>query len=133
MGGALLLLALLPLEGWLRRWGGLHPRQWINFGENPLSHRSSQRRHMLLVNILGGVFLLLGFVGSRPVAEPYVTAGLLLTLAYFLLLLLLPLGGLRLWRPVTTDQLGASLRAEAPAYPYPSPKLSQPRAADRPS
>jgi ubiquinol-cytochrome c reductase cytochrome b subunit len=25
MGGALLLLALLPLEGWLRRWGGTHP------------------------------------------------------------------------------------------------------------
>lgn len=98
MGGALLLLALLPLEGWLRRWGGLHPRQWINFGENPLSHRSGQRRHMLLVNLLGAVFLLLGFVGSQPVAEPYVTAGLLLTLAYFLLLLLLPLGGLRLWR-----------------------------------
>ena len=97
MGGALLLLALLPLEGWLRRWGGLHPRQWINFGENPLSHRSGQRRHMLLVNLLGAVFLLLGFVGSRPVAEPYVTAGLLLTVAYFLLLLL-PLGGLRLWR-----------------------------------
>ena len=53
---------------------------------------------MLLVNLLGAVFLLLGFVGSRPVAEPYVTAGLLLTVAYFLLLLLLPLGGLRLWR-----------------------------------
>ena len=53
---------------------------------------------MLLVNLLGAVFLLLGFVGSRPVAEPYVGAGLALTVAYFLLLALLPLGGLRLWR-----------------------------------
>jgi hypothetical protein len=52
---------------------------------------------MLLVNLLGAVFLLLGFVGSRPVAEPYVTVGLALTLAYFLLLALLPLAGLKFW------------------------------------
>ena len=43
--------------------------------------------------LLGGVFLLLGFIGSRPVAEPYLSLGQLFTLLYFGLL-----GGLLLFR-----------------------------------
>jgi hypothetical protein len=71
---------------------------------------------MLLVNLLGAVFLLLGFVGSRPVAEPYVGAGLALTVAYFLLLALLPLGGLRLWR--SGPHQTRSTKASSGGFPW---------------
>jgi quinol-cytochrome oxidoreductase complex cytochrome b subunit len=63
-------------------------------GDNP---RSSARRtlvHQGLVVLFAAVFVLLGFIGARPVEEPYLSAGLTLTLAYFVLLQLLLLTSL---------------------------------------
>jgi hypothetical protein len=65
--------------------------------------------------LLGGVFLLLGFIGSRPVAEPYLTAGQLLTALYFLLLGSPLLHRLVLLRPAT-NQFPAAVH---PFYPKP--------------
>ena len=97
MGGALALLALLPLTHRLVSRGGFvfenHPLTaksgW--WRETEFSLRRKVRLHQTTVTLLGAVFLLLGFVGGQPVAEPYLLAGQLLSASYFLLLLLLPL------------------------------------------
>jgi len=63
-------------------------------GDNP---RASARRtlvHQGLVVIFAAVFGLLGFIGARPVEEPYLSVGLALTVAYFGLLQLLLLANL---------------------------------------
>lgn len=86
MGGALGLLALLPLEHRLVAVGGLDPASPLRWRETAHATVGANRRHQLAMACLGGVFLLLGFIGSRPVAEPYLTAGQLLTLLYFGLL-----------------------------------------------
>jgi hypothetical protein len=86
MGGALVLLALLPLEHRAVTMGGLAPQSLLRWRETEFSFRSANQTSMRAMALLGAVFLLLGFIGSRPVAEPYLTAGQGLTLLYFLLL-----------------------------------------------
>ena len=95
MAGALLLLPLLPLEQRMVGVGGLSPTQLLGWRESPRQTPAATRGHALRVSLLGVTFLLLGFIGSQPVAEPYLTVGQGLTVAYFLLLASLPLSTLR--------------------------------------
>jgi ubiquinol-cytochrome c reductase cytochrome b subunit len=96
MAGALVLLPLLPLEQRLVGVGGLNPAQLLGWRESPRSTPRAAEGHALRVSLLGVTFVLLGFIGSQPVAEPYLSAGQWLTLAYFLLLISLPLSTLRI-------------------------------------
>ena len=86
MGSALVLLVLLPLEHRAVAVGGLNSGSLPLWRETEFSTRTANRIHMGSMALLGAVFLLLGFIGSRPVAEPYLLAGQLLTVAYFGLL-----------------------------------------------
>jgi len=96
MAGALLLLFLLPLEQRLVGVGGLNPTQLLGWREAPRSTQVAAEGHALRVALLATTFLLLGFIGSQPVAEPYLSVGQWLTVVYFLLLLSLPLANFRL-------------------------------------
>jgi ubiquinol-cytochrome c reductase cytochrome b subunit len=93
MAGALLLLPLLPLEQRLVGVGGLNPSQMVGWRESPRS--TPTVGHALRVSLLAVIFGLLGFIGSQPVAEPYLSVGQGVTLLYFLLLASLPLSTLR--------------------------------------
>ena len=70
MGGALALLALLPLEHRLVTRGGFtKPKNLLNptqprWREMEFSLRTTVRLHQKVVTLLGAVFLLLGFVGG---------------------------------------------------------------------
>lgn len=98
MAAALLLLPLLPLEQRLVGVGGLHPAALLGWRERPTLAAAALDRHRQWVGLLAVTFLLLGFIGSQPVAEPFLSGGQLLMGVYFGLLLLLPLSGLQFLR-----------------------------------
>ena len=95
MAAALLALPLLPLEQRAVAVGGLAPALPVPWREQERSLAPLRRRRANLVALLAAVFLSLGFVGSPPVAEPYLTGGQLLVVAYFGLLGALALPALR--------------------------------------
>ena len=45
---------------------------------------------LFLLVCFGAVVLILGFIGGRPVEEPYLTAGYYFTFIYFTLIMLIP-------------------------------------------
>jgi ubiquinol-cytochrome c reductase cytochrome b subunit len=91
MAAALLLLPLLPFGHRLVEVGGLHPAALLGWREQPTISVAALDRHRRRVGLLAVTFLLLGFIGGQPVAEPFLTGGQLLMVVYFSLLLLLAL------------------------------------------
>jgi len=93
MGAALGCLGLLTLDSWVLRSGGVGAIVPGTWGEGALRSLGLVKAYVLTVLCFLGIFNLLGFIGARPVEEPYLGAGLMLTLLYFFLLeCLTPLG-----------------------------------------
>lgn len=86
MGLALVYLLHLPLGHRVALGEGLNPWGLLRWRSRARAGSGALGRHFFLVNLFAAAFLLLGFIGARPVEEPYLSLGFFFTCLYFLLL-----------------------------------------------
>jgi hypothetical protein len=85
MGAALIALALLSLDNYAaNKTNKLNNN--IIISDDYKSTFNKAQVHNFIVILLGCTFIILGFIGSRPVEEPYLTVGFYFTCFYFIFL-----------------------------------------------
>lgn len=91
MGASLIALGALSLDSYAVRFNG-------QFNLIGLDATIAKQKHMyvhnFIVTLFACNFILLGFIGARPVEEPYLSVGFMLTLSYFFFLEILVISGL---------------------------------------
>jgi ubiquinol-cytochrome c reductase cytochrome b subunit len=85
MGAAIIALALISLDSFFTQKEKLFNNEISTSVETPFTFQKATI-HNFIVILFGCTLIILGFIGSRPVEEPYLTVGFWFTCLYFFIL-----------------------------------------------